>query len=220
MGFIKNLEVHSLSISLNSTRFLDFSQHLLNLQRLELASMGLKELPDIFGKLVPNVRFLNLNFNALSDLRPLLNIKKLVELLVAGNKICRLRRNVAVVAKLETLAKLDTRENPVTMRFYAPAVEQRVVSLKDGFANGEDADRFMLPSGCRDTDEQYLGRLDDETRLRRRVHEMMMASSCANLQVLDGLPFDRQRVLVKDDVWRRLLHLGVVKRAETDSPRD
>ncbi|KAF2199417.1 hypothetical protein GQ43DRAFT_464848 [Delitschia confertaspora ATCC 74209] len=213
-NLIKNTEVRSLYLSLNPARFLDVSQHLLNLQRLELASMGLAELPDGLGLLVPNVRFVNLNFNSITDLRPLLNIKKLDELLVAGNKLSRLRTNLAVLAKLPTLTKVDLRDNPMTMRFYAPAVEQRMVPVKDRVERHEDADRFILPRGSRDSDEQYLARLDDETRLRRRVHEMMVASSCPNLRVLDGLEFDIEHAMVKDDVWRRLSYLGVLKRTQ------
>ncbi|KAF2471988.1 uncharacterized protein BDR25DRAFT_342032 [Lindgomyces ingoldianus] len=213
-NLMRNSDVRNLYISLNSARSLDISQHLLNLQRVELASMGLKELPQHFGQLTPNIRSINLNFNSIKDLRPLLNVKKLNELLVAGNKLSRLRTNLAVLAKLITLTKLDMRDNSLTLRFYPSVAENRVISLNQKPIEDDRWDRFILPDGDQEADKQYLLRLDDETRLRRRVYEMMLATSCSNLRELDGLQFDKARILVKDDIWERLLYLGVIRRSE------
>ena len=176
--------------------------------------MGLEELPGNFGQLTPNIRAINLNFNSLQDLRPLLNIKRLNELLVVGNKLGRLRANIAVLGKLTTLTKLDLRDNPFTLRFYPPTSENRVLSLRQG-AEESPTDRFVLPDGDAAADKQYLHRLDFETRLRRRVQEIMLSTQCQNLRTLDGLPFDKTRILVKDDIWDRLSYLGVIRKAET-----
>jgi autonomous glycyl radical cofactor GrcA len=211
-NLVKNLEVRNLYISLNPTRTLEISQHLLSLQRLELASMGLKELPDNFGQLIPNIRSINLNFNSLTDLRPLLNIKRLTELLVAGNKLSRLRMNTDVLGRLTTLSKLDLRDNPLTLRFYAPHSEHRIMSLRQKPSEETASDRFVLPSGDQAADRDHLSRLDYETRLRRRVQEVMLVNTCKSLRELDGLPFDKRRVLVKDDIWERLLFLGVIRK--------
>lgn len=216
-NFLRNPDVRNLYMSLNITRGIELSQHLLNLQRLELASMGLKELPDDFGQLTPNIRSINLNFNSIKDLRPLLNIKRLNELLLAGNKLARLRTNAMVLGKLTTLTKLDWRDNPLTVRFYAPASENRIMSLRRKPSDEQMTDRFVLPPGDVKEDDQYLSRLDYETRIRRRVTEMMLANFCRNLRDLDGLPFDKARVLVKDDVWERLLYLGVIQRKQPDT---
>lgn len=215
-NLVRNLEVRNLYLSLNTTHTLDISQHMLSLQRLELASMGLKELPDNFGQLTPNIRSVNLNFNSLRDLRPLLNIKRLSELLLVGNKLERLRANAIVLGKLGTLFKLDWRDNPLTLRFYAPTSENRVMSLRHKPSDEQLTDRFVLPDGDMDIDIQHLSRLDYETRIRRRVTEMMLANLCKNLRELDGLTFDKARVLVKDDVWERLLFLGVIQRKQPE----
>ncbi|KAF2739886.1 hypothetical protein EJ04DRAFT_483319 [Polyplosphaeria fusca] len=216
VNMFANADVRKLYVSMNATRYLSIPQHLLNLQRLELASMGLKELPDDFGQLTPNIRSANLNFNSIMDLRPLLNIKRLDELLIAGNKLERLRTNLAVLGKLTTLTNLDMRENPLTVRFYAPTVENRIMSLRQKPHQDDSTDHFVLPAGDQEADQHHLMRLDDETRLRRRVHEMMLATSCKNLRELDGLPFDKARILIKDDIWQRLLYLGVIRRSEKD----
>lgn len=215
-NLIQNAEVRNLYLSLNCTHGLVISQHLLSLQRLELSSMGLKELPENFGQLTPNIRSINLNFNSLRDLRPLLNIKRLSELLLAGNKLERLRANALVLGKLDTLTKLDWRDNPLTLRFYAPTSENRVMSLRTKPSDEQLNDRFVLPDGDMDEDDQHLSRLDYETRIRRRVTEMMLANLCKHLTKLDGLPFDKARVLVKDDVWERLLYLGVIQRKQPE----
>lgn len=217
-NFIRNSEVRSLYLSLNPTHSLGIPQHLLSLQRLELASMGLKELPSNFGQMTPNIRYINLNFNSITDIRPLLNIKRLSELLLAGNKLERLRANALVLGKLETVSKLDWRDNPLSLRFYAPTSENRVMSLRHKPSDDQLTDRFVLPPGDAEADEQHLQRLDYETRIRRRVTEMMLANLCRNLRELDGIPFDKARVLVKDDVWERLLFLGVIQRKRPDPP--
>ncbi|KAH7114333.1 hypothetical protein B0J11DRAFT_496705 [Dendryphion nanum] len=213
-NLFRNSDVRNLYISINPSHSLGISQHMMNLQRLELASMGLKELPEDFGLLTPNIRSINLNFNSIKDLRPLLNIKRLTELLVVGNKLGRLRTNLAVLGKLATLTKLDMRDNPLTLRFYAPAVETRIMSLRRQPIEEESTDRFVLPDGDADVDMQYVQRLDFETRLRRRVQEILLCTNCKNLKECDGIPFDRSRILVKDEIWERLLRLGVVKKME------
>ncbi len=215
-NLIRNTEVRNLYVSLNPSYTIGISQHLLSLQRLELASMGLKELPHDFGQLTPNIRSVNLNFNSLKDLRPLLNIKRLNELLLVGNKLERLRANAMVLGKLETITKLDWRDNPLTLRFYAPTSENRIMSLRHKPSDEQLTDRFVLPEGDLETDILHLERLDYETRIRRRVTEMMLANLCKNLKELDGLPFDKARVLVKDDVWERLLFLGVIQKKRPD----
>lgn len=219
-NLVENTDVHNLYISLNPAYSLGITQHLLNLQRLELASMGLKELPDNFGQLTPNIRTLNLNFNSLQDLRPLLNIKRLSELLLAGNKIDRLRQNAMVLGKFTSLSKLDWRDNPVTLRFYASASENRVMSLRRKPDDEQLSDRFVLPRGDIEADEQHQARLDYETRIRRRVTEMMLANLCRELRELDGLSFEKARVLVKDDVWERLTMLGVIRRKQSEKTND
>jgi Leucine-rich repeat (LRR) protein len=219
-NLVRNCDVRNLYISLNPTHRLEISQHLLNLQRLELASMGLKELPDNFGQLTPNIRSINLNFNSIKDLRPLLNIKRLDELSLAGNKLERLRANAMVLGKLGTISKLDWRDNPLTLRFYAPTSENRVMSLRKKPCDEQLTDRFVLPDGDAEGDCIHLSRLDYETRIRRRVTEMMLANLCKNLRELDGLKFDKARVLVKDDIWERMLLLGVIQRKQTERTDD
>ncbi|KAG7006474.1 hypothetical protein G7Y79_00014g036490 [Physcia stellaris] len=92
-----------------------------NLQVLELASTGLQTLPEDFGLQCPNLRTLNLNFNAIRDLRPLLGIARLERLYLAGNRIERLRRTAAVLERVgKGLREVDMRACPLTVGFYVP----------------------------------------------------------------------------------------------------
>jgi hypothetical protein len=194
-----------------------------SLRHLNLASCGLQSLPDTFGLSVPNLRSLNLNFNAIKDLRPLLNIGELNALLIAGNRLSRLRKTAAVLSKLGSLETLDLRDNPFTVGFYAKPVEQRIVktqtSLSDedeqhGQAEEEEDNAFTLPPSALLLDQTYFARLDEGTKLRRRVYEMLVASSCKQLGSLDGKVFSKGDVLVKDEIWERLVVLGVVRKSE------
>ncbi|KAK0877838.1 Protein nud1 [Friedmanniomyces endolithicus] len=223
------LEARTLRLSGNTLPTLHLSTTYLNLQHLELASIGLQILPDEFGLRMPNLRTLNLNFNALRDVRPLLNIHQLRELSVCGNRLDRLRKSVATLAKLSGLRALDLRDNPVTQGFYLPAsltstmsetsVVRRSLRQRDSTPT-TDADsealehaKYCLPGGDAEQDTQHQGRLDEETRLRRRVYELLLAHSCPALERLDGLGLDRRAVCVRDRVWERLVEMGVVRKS-------
>lgn len=96
---------------------------LLSLQYLDLASCGISDLPFEFGPHLPNLRVLNLNFNAIKDLNPLIGIVRLNKLLVVGNRIQRLRKSVRVLEMIggrngSSLTKVDFRGNQVVAGFY------------------------------------------------------------------------------------------------------
>ncbi|KAK0320056.1 Protein nud1 [Friedmanniomyces endolithicus] len=221
--FDHHLEARTVRLSGNTLPTLHLSTTYLNLQHLELASVGLQTLPDDFGLRMPNLRTLNLNFNALRDVHPLLNIHQLRDLSVCGNRLDRLRKSVATLAKLSGLRGLDLRDNPVTQGFYLPAsltsttAETSVVRRVLRRASTTDTDtealehaKYYLPSGDAEQDSLHQGRLDEETRLRRRVYELLLTHSCPALERLDGLGLDRGAVCVRDRVWERLVEMGVV----------
>ncbi|EMC91837.1 hypothetical protein BAUCODRAFT_143350 [Baudoinia panamericana UAMH 10762] len=217
------LEARSVCLSGNVLPTMHLSHSHLNLQHLELASVGLQELPDDFGLRMPNLRTLNLNFNGLRDIRPLLNIERLEKLSFCGNRLDRLRRNVTALAKLKTLRTVDLRNNPVTHGFYPPpdACATSIVrrnSVHDPQSEDERAvameiARQLLPNRDVDGDRQHHVKMDEGTRLRRRVYELLLARSCVALEELDGLPFAKSGAWQKDTTWERLVELGVVRKS-------
>jgi len=222
-------DCRALCLSANAFDSLSHFPHLLSLRTLELASAGVDTLPADFGQKLANLRTLNLNFNALKDLRPLLNIRNLERLYLAGNRLSRLRKNAAVLAKLDGLMDVDLRDNPFSIGFYPRGVDTRALTIHNfsspnGFVDGgedtEDVEQFTLPPADKEADAQYLARLDEDTKLRRRVYEMLLASSCGRLRTLDGMAFDKKSVMVKDKIWERLLALGVVRRRDKEENDD
>ncbi|KAF2430514.1 hypothetical protein EJ08DRAFT_649554 [Tothia fuscella] len=219
-------ELHTLCLSQNHITTLSIPLDFTSIRHLEIADCGLDTLPSDFGLSIPNLRTLNLNFNAIKDIRPFLNIRRLNTLLLAGNRLSRLRKTAAVLSKLTSLETLDLRDNPLSQGFYPRAVEQRLIpltsntpqELSNQSSKNQDDDEipifFTLPPCDKDADSAYLNRIDEGTKLRRRVYELLCANYCKRLAVLDGMAFVRGDVLVKDGIWGRLLELGVVRKSE------
>lgn len=113
--------IHHLRLSNNILTSFTPSTPFLNLRTLELASTGLQDLCEGFGHKVPNLRILNLNYNALRDIRPLAGIVRLQTLLLAGNRINRLRQTASAFRRLgNSPVEIDLRQNPLTVGFYTP----------------------------------------------------------------------------------------------------
>lgn len=232
--------IHTLYLSSNVLSTFTLPAPFLDLHKLSLASTGLKTLLPDFGHKIPNLRILNLNYNALRDLRPLRGILKLQKLFVAGNRISRLRQTAAVLEELgEEIDEVDLRRNPLTVGFYTPQIESRhsstsvpsgerlrMVKLQqkvdgsghddqqhentmDSFIENDQGD--LLPPIDSEADALARQRLDQDTMLRRRVYEILVMNACPlSLQILDGMIFARKNVGLKDQVWERLLELGIL----------
>ena len=218
--------IHNLYHSSNILSSFAPASPFLNLRNLELASTGIKALAPSFGKNLLNLRILNLNYNAVRDLRPLLGIIKLQRVFLAGNRISRLRQTTMVLERLGIeLEELDLRWNPLTTGFYTPqestlrperstalqAPKQILQILQAENTNIQSTEEYLLPAIDKNLDSQLRARLDDDTKLRRRVYEMLIMSSCRHLKALDGLQVERKSLGKKDEVWNRLLDLGVLK---------
>ena len=226
-------EVRNLYLSGNPLSDFAPSTPFLNLHHLELASTGLQNFPPDFGLQCPNVRILNANYNAIHDLRPLLGIIKLKKLFLAGNRVSRLRRTAAVLDRVgKDMLEVDLRNNPLTVGFYTPQEaardEKRVVPHgRKSRASDDDAEHdqhntgaYLLPAVDKAADNLSRERLDEGTKLRRRVYEMLVINSCKVLGRLDGLEVDREMVGRRDGIWERLIELGVLKTKAGEGKKD
>jgi Leucine-rich repeat (LRR) protein len=212
MSFLSEAyEVRKLFLSGNLLGTFEPTVDFLNLQYLELANCGLETLPMEFGQMVANARALNLNFNALRDIKPLLGIIRLKKLHLAGNRLSRLRKTTNVLAQFPTMTAVDLRGNPLTIGFYPPVTEMHVV-LRGGVEEDQAAvpDPFTLGKASAEKDEKYASRLDMDTKMLRRVYEMMALSGCRRLKMLDGLNVNRSVLGLKDTVWEALIGTGMV----------
>lgn len=176
-----------------------------NLRELEIAACGISELPQGFGACFPNCRALNANFNAIGDISPLRKMVRLKSLLLAKNRIRRLRRTCLVLARLGFLESVDLRDNPLTVGFYSPITKEGQHSLSPSEA------RYHLPEGSQVEDAAWMKVLDEITGLKRRTIELLLVDHCKNLVRLDGLALCRDRICGRDGVWRNLTAQGVLQ---------
>ena len=225
------LDAHVIRLSGNKIPLMNLSTNFLSVRHLELASVGLTELPNDFGLRMPNLRTLNLNFNSLKDIRPLLNIERLEKLTVCGNRLHRLRKSVATFSKMVGLQTLDLRDNPLTLGFYANIastlsrhtsvirrVNDQATTDEDEETAEYNSSRYEFPPRDAGQDLQHRTRLDEDTKLRQRVYEMLLTDRCQSLNVLDGHKLDRKVAATKDSTWDRLVELGIVRRSHQEVP--
>ncbi|KAL7943751.1 hypothetical protein V8C42DRAFT_354079 [Trichoderma barbatum] len=197
-------EIRKLFLSGNYLGSFELKADFLNLQLLELANCGLEDLPDECGQLMPNLRILNLNFNALRDLSALRFIPRLKKLLAAGNRLSDTMAVTELLTDFPHLTELDLRDNPITQGFYPP-VQMLISPDKMG-----SADSFVMPDADMERDETFARRLDETTKLRRRLHEVVYVASCKRLRRLDGRAIVREKTLAKDVLLQRLIDDGLV----------
>lgn len=219
-------EVRNLYLSGNRLSTFTPSRAFLNLHHLELASTGLQTLSSDFGVKCPNLRTININYNAIRDLQPLLGIVKLERLFLAGNRLSKLRRMIRVFQRLgTTLLEVDLRNNPLTVGFHTPqeptredknrgALQKRnqhhLTDTEDQDPEMKSIEAFLLPALNKEMDNTLRERLDEDTKLRRRVHELLIAHACPHLERLDGVSSDMKVMKKRDGVWERLVELGIV----------
>ncbi|KAK3304004.1 uncharacterized protein B0T15DRAFT_535220 [Chaetomium strumarium] len=205
---------------------------LLNLQLLELANCGLSALPEEVGLMMPNLRVLNLNMNALADLAPLRCVPRLKKLFAVGNRLADPAKVVNTLAGFQHLVVVDLRDNPVTQGFYASVLQQVRVVLRSKVGGGggkggddgeegeeevgeaEEEEQFMLADQDPRRDEKYCARLDMDTRVKRRLYETMVGKRCARVKKLDGLSLKRGvkggAEDERDVVWLAMAEKGLV----------
>ena len=179
------MEAQTIRLSRNTIPDIQLDHAFMSVKHLELSDTGLTILPSNFGIQLPNLRTLDLSYNGLNDIRPLAPLRGLVSLKLTGCRIERLRKTVATVGKLGKLLKLDIKDNPLTQGFYGPETSN---------------------------DKIYKGKLDEQTAIRRRTYELLVAYSCKREGfMLDGLEFDAAAAVAKDRIWERLVELGVLR---------
>ncbi|KAH8816226.1 hypothetical protein F5884DRAFT_214487 [Xylogone sp. PMI_703] len=213
MGFLSEaFEIRKLFLSGNPLRAFNPPVDFLNLQYLELANCGLESLPSEFGQMMSNIRVLNLNFNALRDVKSLAGIVRLKKLHLAGNRLFRLRKTTNILAQFASLALVDLRSNPLTLGFYPPVVERCMVLRSDRARPDEGAivEPYTLDAADPRDDRRYTNCLDMETRMLRRVYEILIFGGCPRLKTLDGLAVDSSVILAKDIVWEALVEAKLV----------
>lgn len=268
LGLVKDIRKLFLSSNKLANECLSPSAPLLQLQLLDVAACTLHALPREFASNFPNLKVLNMNFNSVGGLEPLVGMNCLSRLSMVSNRLSRMRRICQILSRLGrtgrgtqcSLRKLDIRGNPLTVGFYPPALtgngtnsdrkklkdQERAVTrqqenrqdLSDALADlgnndhmaqavtwedGAKADReveindpFTVPPADPQADTKFLSRLDQATRLRRKVLELLLyAGTGGSLHTLDGLELRPSLGSDSSDMsqaWAKLEELGVLRR--------
>ncbi|RFU35153.1 hypothetical protein B7463_g1259, partial [Scytalidium lignicola] len=209
-------EIRKLFLSGNPLRTFVPRVDFLNLQYLELANCGLESLQPEFGQMMSNIRVLNLNFNALRDIKPLVGIVRLKKLYLAGNRLSRLRKTTNLLAHFASLAHIDLRSNPLTLGFYPPVIDRCMVLRADRAKLDEGAviEPYTLEAADPREDRRYTNCLDMETKMLRRVYEILFFGGCSRLRSLDGLAVNRSIMFLKDKVWEELVNAKLITRSQ------
>ncbi|KAI0161232.1 hypothetical protein GGR57DRAFT_454057 [Xylariaceae sp. FL1272] len=197
-------EVRKLFLSGNRLSSFNPTRDFLNLQYLELANCGLQSLIPELGQMLPNLRVLNINFNAIESLDPLCCIPRLKRLFAAGNRLVESGLVANSLAQLPHLSRLDLRDNGMTLGFYPPT--QTHIPHPD--ANQPDS--FTLPDADVNRYEKFAKRNDLRTRMRKRIYDLVLLGRLSQLKMLDGLPTVSDIGSKRDDVWEALVEAGIV----------
>ena len=108
----------------------------------------------------------------------------------------------------------DLRGNPLTIGFYPSITETRMV-VREGVDEADAQEPFTLARADQEKDEKYVARLDMETRMLRRLYEMLVVANCDRLKKLDGLNVDKLKLETKDKIWDALIDAGICSHASS-----
>ncbi|CAG8973819.1 hypothetical protein HYALB_00005564 [Hymenoscyphus albidus] len=211
-------EIRKLFMSGNLINSFEPKVDFLNLQYLELANCGLESLAPNLGQLICNTRVLNLNYNALRDISPLVGIVRLKKLHLAGNRLTSLRRVTADLSEFPGATLIDLRANPLTQGYYPPVLDGSMV-LRQHNEEIPLPEPYTMARADSFRDAKYARCLDMSTKMLRRLFEIMMLRGCPRLKVLDGLNVNRALLDSRDNIWDALVARGLVIDFGSDAPK-
>ncbi|RVD84455.1 uncharacterized protein DFL_006204 [Arthrobotrys flagrans] len=203
-------ELRKVYASGNPISSLSLLDYFVNLQYLELASCNLRTLPSNFGRLMTNIRVINLNNNALSDIKPLYGIVRLKKLYLVGNRISNLQKLNNMLRFLPFLSELDLRHNPLTLGFYAILSQSTHLTKPETSGEIIDPSPFLMQHQDKDSDEMFQRSMTEDTAVARRCYDILIGEQCPQMTHLDGLTFDIKHKLRHDSIWERMASLGLL----------
>ncbi|CAE6437948.1 unnamed protein product [Rhizoctonia solani] len=153
-----------------------------NLVYLELAACRLSSLPTDLCRLVPNLRVLNLNYNFLSDARPLGGLMRLRKLTVIGSRLKATKPLLRSLQSMKELEMLDFRMNPFSLGWYLPLLVRDVPgALQPSETNGKNGTPWS------DLDVKFRRDLPDELYIGRLAYRGLVMRVCPQVRIMDGI---------------------------------
>ncbi|CUA67143.1 Septation initiation network scaffold protein cdc11 [Rhizoctonia solani] len=153
-----------------------------NLAYLELAACRLSTLPPDLCRLVPNLRVLNLNYNFLSDARPLAGLMRLRKLTVIGSRLKATKPLLRSLQTMKELEMLDIRMNPFSLGWYLPLL---VRDVPGALQPSETNEKSSTPWS--DLDVKFRRDLPDELYIGRLAYRGLVMRVCPQVRIIDGI---------------------------------
>ncbi|KAG8797907.1 hypothetical protein FRC16_008385 [Serendipita sp. 398] len=150
-----------------------------NLIYLELADCKLTRIPKEIGRVIPNVRVLNLNYNFVSELEGLEQLRRLKKVSMIGSHLRGTKGIVRAMRGMSELEMVDFRMNPCTVSWYVPLLAEE--SQKGNADADEEKDEWA------GLDAKFRRGLPDELYAGRLVYRGMLMEGCERLKMIDGL---------------------------------
>ncbi|KAF8909016.1 hypothetical protein CPB84DRAFT_1766683 [Gymnopilus junonius] len=155
-----------------------------NLVYLELAACRLTALPEGMGRLLPNLRVLNLNYNFLEDVRALEGLTRLQKLTIIGSRLKSTKPLIRLLRQMPDVEMLDFRMNPCTLGWYLPLLVKDVPGAlqpsegQKGLVGGQDWQQL---------DSKFRRDLPDASYIGRLAYRGLIMQGCPRIRVLDGV---------------------------------
>jgi Leucine-rich repeat (LRR) protein len=188
--WVAQCDVRRLCLSGNHMQRFPIREPFLNLHELELSGVGLTSLPESFSEFCLNLRELDLSFNRLEDVSPLLGIPKLRRLYLYSNLIGAIDGVIDCAANMQYLTVLDLRANPVNDQFYPP------LGVKDRESYRLSHRETELAKWLEKDDEYVLRSLSVGARKKRSVYQgLILGASRGRLRWFDGKKWDAESAM-------------------------
>ncbi|ANB12755.1 Nud1p [Sugiyamaella lignohabitans] len=182
-------DIHRLYLSGNLLEAFNIREPFLNLQVLELSGVSLKALPESFPEFCLNLRELDLSFNQIQSIRPLVGIPKLRRLYLFRNQISDVGELVDCISEMSYLQVLDTRENPASELFYPP------IAADDQESYRKTHTKYEQKRWLEKLSEFDQTGLSDKVKALRTVYRgTLVGSSPRGLKWLDGALIDQEEM--------------------------
>ncbi|KAJ3568381.1 hypothetical protein NP233_g5760 [Leucocoprinus birnbaumii] len=168
-----------------------------NMIYLEVAACRLTALPEDMGKLTPNLRVLNLNYNFLEDARPLEGLTRLEKLTIIGSRLKKTKPLIRLAQRMPDIVMLDFRMNPCTLGWYLPLLVKDVPGAlqpsESSKSNGDEEEQHegkgmeKVSNSWQELDAKFRRDLPDELYIGRLAYRGLVMRTCERIRMLDGV---------------------------------
>ncbi|CAG8537437.1 280_t:CDS:2 [Ambispora gerdemannii] len=195
--------VENLYLTGNPLTKLETMTEFFKLDLIELSKVGLKELPEKFYEMCPGVSYINLNYNYLTNIRPLRRLAHLKQLTVICNELSNYEMVLEVTKRLSTLKYCDLRCNPFTMKFY-PSLESLLIAYESRRHIWDITETKKYQKEWDIRDKEFRENIPDDIFVKRNIYRFSIIRRCPHMIRLDGSNVEESERIEGEKWYRRL----------------